>query len=156
MARKKLFHVLLIAVDLLTIAGIWLVVRQFNNQESNSFLLGFVLMLAGSLGIFLLVRWYKKALNAAILRASIPYPGAISIGRVQLRTARGAPLVSIPNAQTLIFSAMLHVLLANPTAETKKLRDKVRPAEERCMREIQQRYGFRPVSPYQPGKANKC
>jgi len=92
---------------------------------------------------------YKRALDVATLKASIPLPGPIAISRVSIRTVTGAAsLFSDVNIFTLAFGGMLHVLLANPAAETKELRDKVRPVEEKCMKSIKEKYGSTPVHPY--------
>jgi RHS repeat-associated protein len=92
---------------------------------------------------------YRKALQAAIVKASIPLPGPIAISRVSIRTASGAAsLVSRANIFTLVFGGMLHVLLANPSVETRELRDKTGPVEEKCMKQTKEKYGFTPVFPW--------
>ncbi len=103
---------------------------------------------------------YEQAFNRAALKASLPIPGALGVGKVTFRTVSGAAagrgvvasLVTSSNVFTLAFSAALNVLIANPSAETQGLWDKVKPVRQACLKQIQEKYGFKPVDPYWLGR----
>lgn len=56
LVKWKVHHILMFFLDVLVIVGIWLVVKHFNNQESLSFVLGWILMLGGAAGTLFLIR----------------------------------------------------------------------------------------------------
>ena len=72
---------------------------------------------------------FEQAFNKAALKASLPIPGALGIGKVTMRTVTGAAagrgviasLVTSSNIFTLAFSAALNVLMANSSCRDSRI-----------------------------------
>ena len=95
---------------------------------------------------------YREKLNVAAVRASIPIPGALSVGKTVSNSSRvykaGKAVFTYQNVNKPILQGAVFALMLNSvffSADAQILNNQLlRPWEEECKKQIQSKYGFRP------------